>query len=103
MDQTHSLALYPVELRPQRRRQESNLRGFPTAIDRGWEPSGGGCSSAPHRSATSSVKSTPDRDRTCRFPFWRRVFRRWNFRRVVATVRREGLEPPQVAGTVRVT
>ena len=43
-----------VELRPQRRRQESNLRGFPTAIERGWELSSGGCSSAPDHSATSS-------------------------------------------------
>jgi hypothetical protein len=37
----------------------------------------------PHLAARSRGRSssTPGRDRTCRFPIWRRVFRHWNFRR----------------------
>ena len=36
-----------------------------------------------HPKNTNHTHSTPGRDRTCRFPIWRRVFRHWNFRRVV--------------------
>ena len=47
------------------------------------------------RRGRSKRISTPDRDRTCRFPVLRRVFRHWNLRRVInEPVRREGFEPP---------
>ena len=44
--------------------------------------------------------STPHRDRTCRFPLWRRAFLHWNLRR---TLRRDGVEPPMTQRVARVT
>lgn len=87
----------PVELRPQRPWQDSNLRE--RALQTRASPLG-------HMVVVGNVKHedmkheaawlhvitylrhhappqhAPRRDRTCRFPIWSRAFRRWNFRRI---------------------
>jgi hypothetical protein len=89
----HSPALLPFELRSPSIKRTAGVEPAESGVADPHPAVG-------HHPRTKSF-STPGRDRTCRFPIWRRAFRRWNIRRIV--MRREGFEPPMSQRDPRVT